>query len=125
MFRASSATENRQKNRRKTTTKTDSLIERLHPEIRVGSPKVQGRGLNMLRVPCTLLTQRGLRINSRAFSSTKKLPLTHEFCGRVWPAAPPARRGPLTFVDIESPHYFRHCGARPKSATLHLESVLV
>ena len=36
----------------------------------------------MLRVPCTLLTQQGLRINSRAFSSSRKLALTHEFCGR-------------------------------------------
>src|ERR1019366_2710002 len=48
-------------------------------ETRVGAAKLQERGLIKY---LGVIAQKCLRINSRAFSSSTELPLTHEFRGR-------------------------------------------
>src|ERR1019366_2997628 len=48
-------------------------------ETRVGAAKLQERGLIKY---LGVIAQKGLRIHSRAFSSSTELPLTHEFRGR-------------------------------------------
>src|SRR5664280_1541162 len=67
--------ETREKRRRRRTLS----IERLRTETRIGSTKLQERGLIKY---LGVIAQRCLRINSRAFRSSTELPLTHEFCGR-------------------------------------------